>query len=190
MNATNPTFTGYLAQDDAVGIRRIRPADLGQIRRFGFTVSITDPLTEAEMLARSFEATGFWQAEAGAVAIVEVATERLIGTSQFYRSGPCIHGLELGYIVHEPADRGRGFASPAVAMLADLLFAERPAFHRLQLMIEVWNTASWRLAERCGFVREGLVRSSGFGEVDPGDSFLYARTRKDWREQRQTKVGG
>ena len=173
-----------------VAIRRICAQDLNQIGRFAFTVSITEPLTEADRLGQALENTGFWQEEAGAVAIVETASGRLLGTAQFYRSGPCSHGLELGYIIHDPSDRGRGYAAPAVAMFADLLFEQRPGVHRLQLMIEVWNTASWRLAERCGFVREGLVRSSGFGESDPGDSFLYARTRKDWREQRQTKVGG
>lgn len=174
----------------AVAIRRIRAEDLPQIAAFGFTVSIMEPLTEIERLHATFEATGFWQDEAGAMAIVEALSGRLLGSMQFYRSGPCIHGLELGYIIHNPADRGQGYAAPAVAMFADLLFEERPRVHRLQLMIEVWNTASWKLAERCGFVREGLVRSSGFGEADPGDSFLYARTRRDWREQRQTKVGG
>ncbi|WP_082602231.1 GNAT family N-acetyltransferase [Phenylobacterium sp. Root700] len=187
----NPSSTvQYLAQDDAVAIRRIHTNDLGQIARFGFTVSITEPLTDRVRLADRFEADGFWRDDAGALAMVEVATGRLLGTTQFYRSGPCIHGCELGYIIHDPADRGRGYAPRAVSMFADLLFAERPAVHRLQLMIEVWNTPSWKLAERCGFVREGLLRSSGLGEADPGDSFLYARTRRDWREQRETKVGG
>ena len=49
--------------------------------------------------------------------IVEAASGRLLGTSQFYRSAPCIHGLELGYILHDPADRGRGLASEAVKRL-------------------------------------------------------------------------
>jgi RimJ/RimL family protein N-acetyltransferase len=186
-----PSPTGdVLAVSRNVAIRRIRSEDLEQIARFAFTVSITEPLTDQDRLASTFEASGFWREEAGAAAIMELATGRLLGTTQFYRSGPCIHGLELGYIIHDPADRGQGYASSAVGALADLLFAERLGVHRLQLMIEVWNTPSWRLAERCGFVREGLVRSSGFGEADPGDSFLYGRTRKDWREQRQTKVGG
>lgn len=185
-----PPAARYLAQDETVAIRRIHATDLGQIARFGFTVSITELLTDPARLADGFEADGFWRDEAGALAMVEVASGRLLGTTQFYRSGPCIHGYELGYIIHDPADRGRGYAPRAVAMFADLLFVERPAAHRLQLMIEVWNTPSWKLAERCGFVREGLLRGSGLGEADPGDSFLYARTRRDWREQRQTKVGG
>jgi hypothetical protein len=28
---------------------------------------------------------------------------------QFYRSGPGIHGLEIGYILHDEDDRGKGY---------------------------------------------------------------------------------
>ena len=68
------------------------------------------------------------------------------------------------------------------------LFETLPPFHRLQLVIETWNVPSWKLAERCGFVREGLMRSAGFGSGDPADCFLYARTRKDWREARHSPI--
>jgi RimJ/RimL family protein N-acetyltransferase len=187
-NKTTPN-QDFLTQGDTVAIRRIVASDLGQIGRFGFTVSITEPLTEAALLQGAFEATGFWTADAGAVAIVEGATQRLVGTCQFYRSGPCIHGYELGYIIHDPADRGRGYASQAVRFFSDHLFTAIPNFYRQQLMIEVWNMPLRKLAERCGFVREGLLRSSGFGTGDPADSFIYARTRKDWHEERHTVIG-
>lgn len=189
MNSPTPLNGDDFVRGESIAIRRIHAADLNAIGRFGFTVSITEPLTESSRLAETFEASGFWQAEAGAIAIVEVVTGRLLGTSQFYRSGPCIHGFELGYIIHDPADRRRGYASQAVRLFSDLLFDERPEVYRQQLMIEAWNTPSWKLAERCGFVREGLLRSSGFGSNDPADCFLYARTLKDWREERHTMIG-
>lgn len=124
-------------------------------------------------------ATGFWLEDAGAVAIVEAAGGRLVGTMQFYRAAPCIHGYELGYIIHDPADRGKGYASEATRLLGDLLFAERPGCFRLQLIIETWNEASWRVAERCGYAREGLLRKAGFSTSDPEDCYLYARVRGD-----------
>jgi ribosomal-protein-alanine N-acetyltransferase len=189
MNDPIPSRPGSLARGDTVAIRRILADDLPQIGRFGFTVSIVEPLTDLADLQAAFHATGLWRADAGAVAMVEVATGRLVGTCQFYRAAPCIHGYELGYILHDPADRGRGYGTQAVRLFSDHLFEQIPAFQRQQLLIEVWNTASWRLAERCGFVREGLLRSAGFGE-DPADCFVYSRTRRDWREERQTKVGG
>jgi len=177
-----------IAAGNIIALRRVAAADLEQISAFAFTVSITHALTDKTELTRAFERTGFWAQDAGAVAIVDVAAGRLLGTSQFYRSAPCIHGLELGYIIHDPADRRRGAASEAVRLFSDYLLEARPAVYRLQLIIEAWNVASWKLAERCGFVREGLMRSAGFGSGDPADCFLYARTRKDWHEARHSPI--
>jgi RimJ/RimL family protein N-acetyltransferase len=98
-------------------LRRIQSGDLEQIARFPFTVSIREPLTNAGALSAAFEATGFWTDEAGAMAIVKDG--RMVGTCQFYRAAPCIHGFELGYILHDPAHRGHGLAPPAVRAFSD-----------------------------------------------------------------------
>jgi RimJ/RimL family protein N-acetyltransferase len=177
----------------AVALRRISPADLAAVSGFPFTVSITEPLEGLAEVTAAFEVCGLWGEEAGACAIVEAAGPgsaggRLLGTAQFYRAAPCIHGLELGYILHDQADRGRGYGAQAVKLFSDHLFSARPGVYRQQLVIEAWNTASWKLAERCGFVREGLMRSAGFGSGDPADCFLYARTRKDWHEASHSPV--
>ena len=177
-----------LATGDTVSIRRISRADLEQIRAFAFTVSIVEPLNEAASLRTAFETTGLWTEDAGAAAIIETMTGRLVGTAQFYRAAPCIHGDELGYILHDPADRGRGYGAQAVSLFSDYLFAARPQIYRQQLLVETWNTASGKLAERCGFTREGLLRSAGFGRGDPADCLIYARTRKDWAAEGEASV--
>jgi len=174
-------------------LRRIQADDLERIAGFAYTVSITEPLTDLARLRAVHAATGLWTAESGALAILDPESGRMVGTAQFYRSSPTIHGVELGYLLHDPADRGRGLAAPAVRAFSDLLFADGPAWHRHQLLIEVWNTPSWRLAERCGFVREGILRSGGLGGGDlgePADCFVYSRLRRDWREEQLTHVGG
>ena len=73
-------------------------------------------------------------------------------------------------------------------MFSDYLFAEFPDIFRHQLLIEVWNTASWKFAERCGFLREGVLRSAGLADGDPGDCFIYSHTRKDWHEEGYTRI--
>jgi RimJ/RimL family protein N-acetyltransferase len=188
MNTKALPAADVFARGNHVTIRHIESADLDQISGFAFTVSITEPLSELASLTRAFDASGFWAITAGAVAIVDSNDGRLLGTAQFYRSAPCIHGYELGYIIHNAADRGRGAASEAVKLFSDYLFETNPDFYRLQLIIEAWNVASWKLAERCGFVREGLLRSAGFGAADPADCFIYCRTRKDWHEARHSPI--
>jgi RimJ/RimL family protein N-acetyltransferase len=64
---------------------------------------------------------------------------------------------ELGYLV-APAARGRGVGTRALRLLTDWAFAERGLL-RLELMISVDNEASKIVAERAGYVREGVLRS-------------------------------
>jgi RimJ/RimL family protein N-acetyltransferase len=84
---------------------------------------------------------------------------------------------ELGYVVL-PAERGRGVASEALRLLTDWGFAELGA-ERLELMIAVRNEPSKRVAERCGYVREGVLRSL---YVKPGlreDTEIWSRLASD-----------
>ena len=164
-----------LAQGAKVRLRNIGVRDLKACAPHRFTLSITEPLTDPARLRAVYDETGLWTEDAGALAIE--ADGRLVGTVQFYRAGACIHGYEIGYILHDEADRGKGYASEALRLFSDLLFAEHPACHRLQLIIETWNAASARLAESCGYASEGVLRKAGYSSDDPEDCFIYSRVR-------------
>jgi len=84
---------------------------------------------------------------------------------------------ELGYVVVEQA-RGRGYASRALSLLTDWGFAELGA-ERLELLIGVDNEPSKRVAQKCGYQREGVLRSFA---VKPGvreDMELWSRLPTD-----------
>jgi RimJ/RimL family protein N-acetyltransferase len=165
-----------LAQGSKVKLRTIGVRDLRAATKHKFTLSITEPMTDPDWARRVLDQTGFWTKTAGSCAIE--ADDRLIGTLQFYGSGPGVHGLEIGYILHDEADRGKGYASEALRLFSDLLFAEHPECHRLQLIIETWNDASARLAENCGYASEGVLRKAGYSSPDqPSDCFVYSKVR-------------
>ena len=84
---------------------------------------------------------------------------------------------ELGYVVLAE-ERGRGVATEALRLLTDWAFAELDAV-RLELMISVENEASKHVAERCGYVLEGVLRSV---YVKPGrweDTEVWSRLATD-----------
>ena len=84
---------------------------------------------------------------------------------------------ELGYSV-APAARGRGVATEALRQLTAWAFAEL-GLVRLELLISTVNGASKRVAERCGYVREGVLRSL---YVKPGlrdDTEIWSRLATD-----------
>ena len=72
------------------------------------------------------------------------------------------HGrASAGYFV-VPSARGRGLAADALAALTAFAWTI-PELHRIQLLVEPWNLASLRTAERAGYDREGLLR--GYLEI-------------------------
>jgi len=85
--------------------------------------------------------------------------------------------LELGYMT-APAARGRGAATRMLALLTEWAFTEAGAL-RARLVIDVANPASARVAERCGYVREGVMRSVYFKNGQRIDAGLWSRLPTD-----------
>jgi RimJ/RimL family protein N-acetyltransferase len=90
-------------------------------------------------------------------AIVDPADESVVGLALAARIDREAQTVELGYVV-SPTARGRGVATEALRLLSDWAFRELDAL-RLELLISDDNVASQRVAARCGYVREGLLRS-------------------------------
>jgi RimJ/RimL family protein N-acetyltransferase len=72
-----------------------------------------------------------------------------------------------------PEARGRGAATQAVRLLAQWAFAEL-GLARLELTCGPDNEASQRVAGRCGFSREGLLRSQVPFQGARRDSVIYS----------------
>ena len=85
--------------------------------------------------------------------------------------------LELGYIV-SPEARGRGAGTAILRALTDWAFAEGGAA-RIRLVIDVENPASLRVADRSGYVREGVMRSTYFKNGQRIDAVLMSRIASD-----------
>ena len=71
---------------------------------------------------------------------------------------------------------GRGLMTAAVRATAAYIF-ERFEVERLEAPVFQWNPASMRVLEKCGFVREGVLRRSVLKDGQLIDSVLYARVR-------------
>ncbi len=85
--------------------------------------------------------------------------------------------LELGYIVAGTA-RGRGVATQILRLLTRWAFDEVEA-QRVYLIIDVKNPASARVAERCGYRLEGVMRSIHVKEGQRADAGLWSRLPSD-----------
>lgn len=88
---------------------------------------------------------------------------------------------ELGYIV-SPAARGRGVATAALALLTDR--ALELGMERVVLHIAVDNPASQVVAERCGFLLEGVLRSEYQKQGRRADTQVWSLLPDDPRPPR------
>lgn len=84
---------------------------------------------------------------------------------------------EAGYIV-APHARGRGIASRALTLLTEWALQEL-GLERVELRITVENAPSLRVAEKCGFVREGVLRSVHLKQGQRSDVAVYSRLAGD-----------
>jgi len=84
---------------------------------------------------------------------------------------------EIGYVVVREA-RGRGIASRALRLVTDYALGE-VGLERVVLMIQTDNEPSIRVAERCGYHREGVFRSLYMKPGRRADFVIYSKLPGD-----------
>jgi len=128
---------------------------------------------------REFHAHGFWSNDAGRLLICD-AEDRLLGSIWYFQAVPYYDGLEMGYQLFDIGRRNTGIMTEALSLCAQYLFAARK-INRLQLAIMRPNTASKRVAEKCGFTFEGVARGAIFHRGANHDLEIYSLLREELR---------
>src|SRR5918996_1303153 len=104
-------------------------------------------------------------------AIVDAADDDLLGGVGL-KLHPAHSTAEVGYWVAAHARR-RGIATRAVRLMARWAFGDLEVM-RLELLTHVGNEASEGVARRCGFQREGLLRSARVMKGERVDLTLFS----------------
>jgi [ribosomal protein S5]-alanine N-acetyltransferase len=169
---------------ERVTLRPVREADLPafiaahvDIRNRGsyFPLGV---LSESE-LRRRFADNGFWERGEGTL-LIWSRDDEIVGHIEFFTAVSYWDAFELSYQLYDERHAGQGYATEAVQLLVDYLFATKKQ-HRIHLVIVPGNAASRRIAEKCGFVLEGTVRGAFFNAGRNHDVLLYSLLRTDPR---------
>lgn len=110
--------------------------------------------------------------------------DRPLGTIGYFTPSTLstlFRGLEIWYQVH-PAERGKGVATEAAAILIDHLFSARP-WQRIQATVIDGNDGSRRVLEHVGMRHEGVLREVTFLRGTYRDMHMYAIVRGDWESE-------
>jgi RimJ/RimL family protein N-acetyltransferase len=122
---------------------------------------IPQPYTRDDALAYLAHCEESWRTGANSsFAVLVEGIDQPVGSVGVHWRETIDDGVaEIGYWIAKVA-RSRGAATAGVRLAARWAFAAEPALERLQLRADVENAASNRVAEKAGFVREGVLRSS------------------------------
>jgi ribosomal-protein-alanine N-acetyltransferase len=104
---------------------------------------------------------------------IEVDGHAAGGIGVILGEGIKIKSAHFGYWLGEPY-WGRGIMTEAVKAVSPYAMS-RFGLIRLEAPVFEWNAASMRVLEKCGFVREGILRASVFKDGQVIDQILYAR---------------
>lgn len=171
-----------LLRGERIELRLIRESDLGTLyelltnletRGSYFPLGVmSEPVLRAE-----FSKRGFWDEDEGMLLMVEDGGQ-IVGEIEYF---PIIHylqGYEISYQLFGAQHSGKGYTTEAVNLLVGYLF-ERKRVNRMQLNIHPDNAASKRVAEKCGFTFEGIMRGCWFHRGEYQDLEVWSLLRDE-----------
>lgn len=130
---------------------------------------------------QDFQEDGFWKKDEGMLLIV-TPDDEIVGEIEFFPITAYLVGYELSYLIFGREHSGKGFASGAVRLLTEYLFA-RLRINRLQLNIHPDNEASRRVATKAGYTFEGLMRGCWFHQGRYHDLEIWSILRDELGER-------
>ncbi|MEU9983125.1 GNAT family protein [Streptomyces sp. NPDC050856] len=111
--------------------------------------------------------------------VVELDGGTLVGTAVLWNIDNHNRSAHIGLGLL-PSSRGKGYGTDVVAVLCHYGFVVR-GLRRLQIETLSDNTAMLRSAERNGFVREGVLRSSAWVMGEFLDEVVLGLLVQDWK---------
>ncbi|MCY0939986.1 GNAT family N-acetyltransferase [Streptomyces antarcticus] len=115
--------------------------------------------------------------------VVELDGGTLVGTAVLWGIDNHNRSAHIG-LGMRPSSRGKGYGTDVVAALCHYGFVVR-GLRRLQIETLSDNAAMLRSAERNGFVREGVLRSSAWVMGEFLDEVLLGLLVEDWKPDPQ-----
>lgn len=118
-------------------------------------------------------------------AVVLRDTGRVVGSIGFMWVSPENASAEVGYSYARPV-WNRGIATEALRAVLDSAFLSLP-LNRIEAQRDLRNPASGRVMEKCGMIREGILRARLLNKGEYVDVALSAILRSDWEARRQLR---
>ncbi len=138
-----------------------------------------DILTEPA-LKKWFNENGIWDENFGRMLILD-KEDKILGYINYFKSISYFDSYEIGYILFDNKNRNKGIITEAVNLFVNYLF-RATKINRLEIRTHPENIASQKVAEKCGFLYEGINRGAIKYKDTYKDLKQYSLIRKDYYE--------
>lgn len=129
-------------------------------------------ITSETEFYRNFNETGFWGPNFGRLLIVD-DKDGILGIIHYFTTTPYFSALEIGYLLFDGKNRGKGIMAEALVLFTRHLFRTKN-INRLELRIMHGNQASVRVAEKAGYIFEGTARKCSRFDGGYADMHVYS----------------
>ena len=134
----------------------------------------TELKSPAQILKR-FQEDNFWGEQSGKL-LITTKNDDIVGSIGFQQITK--FELAIGYRLYHHQNRQQGIMSEALPLFSAYLFATKP-IQRLRLQIAADNVGSRRLAKKCSFTQEGILRQAYFYRGRFVDFVIYGMLRSE-----------
>ncbi len=176
MNA--PVLAGKTAR-----LRPLREDDLALVQRWFNDPAVRYWLHQSDRPDATPETVRghFWRPveEGRAVAWLIEAGGTPLGTLRLVEIDPHHRRAELAISIGEPGQWGRGLGTDAIQQALGFAFRDL-SLRRVSLITDADNGRGIRCYEKCGFVREGVLRGHRLRHGQPIDMLTMAVLKEDW----------
>jgi ribosomal-protein-alanine N-acetyltransferase len=106
---------------------------------------------------------------------------QMIGLAGLYRIQAQHHRCQVGYMLL-PAYAGKGISTEATGLMLEFAFKQLH-MHSVEALIYPGNTASERVLQKNGFVKEGHLTENVLHNGVFSDSIIYSLLRRNWESR-------
>lgn len=172
-----------MLKGEVIRLRTIREADLDLLYEFHHDIANRGDyypigvVSEPEF-KRRFHEGGYWKHNEGMLVIVNDKDD-ILGHIEYFPTVGYMDELEIGYHIYSHEYAGKGVATDALRLMTGYLF-DRTKYNRIRLIIHPENSASRRVAEKCGYKFEGVARGAWFHRGRNHDIEVHALLREEY----------
>lgn len=111
--------------------------------------------------------------------IADAQDGRYIGQLDMFRVDWRLRQGEIGMVIAGAEDRGRGYGTEALELLAAFAFNSL-GLERIELEVHMENAAALRCYQKAGFTLEGVKRHAYYNDGRFADLGMMSILREDW----------